>query len=171
MIKAGRRAGRRTWREVLRWGQKELSASTVRKYYAQYRREAGLPLRCDNPDCRFYTEPLIWNGQPLRPIVDHKGGARRNNRPEALQYLCPNCNAQQDTHAGRNTGRIIYTDTGGGYARIRTRGRPERDIRLMAEPLMLRTTLGPAKLTMRHKSGRGKGEAMTAARPKKPRRS
>ena len=127
----------KTWREVLRWGNKEVSASTLRKYYAEYRREVGVPLRCDNRECRFHTEPLEWNGKRLPLILDYTGGARRNNRPEALQYLCPNCNAQQGTHAGRNKGRIIYDDAGSGYTRIRARGRPERDIRMMAEPANL----------------------------------
>lgn len=120
--------------KVLRWG-KELNQATLRKHYAEHRRQVGLPERCDNPECRFHTEPLVWNGKPLRPIVDHMHGARRNNRPEALQYLCPNCSSQRDTHAGRNKGMVTYDEHGSGYTRLQKRGSSERDIRMMAEPL------------------------------------
>jgi hypothetical protein len=133
------------WSKWLRWG-KELNHSTLRTHYAEYRREVGLPERCDNPACWFHMARMEWNGKPLRPIVDHIGGARRNNRPEALQYLCPNCNSQQDTHAGRNKGRIFYDEAGSAYTRIRTRGRKEGDVRMMAESLDVRPTFYPVDL-------------------------
>lgn len=45
-----------------------------------------------------------WNGEPITLIVDHKNGDAGNNHPDNLQLLCPNCNSQTDTFAGRNKG-------------------------------------------------------------------
>ncbi|GGN53502.1 hypothetical protein GCM10011579_011780 [Streptomyces albiflavescens] len=47
------------------------------------------------------TEPL-WRGCPLPLEVDHVDGNWRNNRPENLRLLCPNCHATTDSYRGRN---------------------------------------------------------------------
>jgi len=44
-----------------------------------------------------------WNGIPLVFILDHLNGINNDNRIENLRMLCPNCNSQQNTFAGRNT--------------------------------------------------------------------
>lgn len=46
-----------------------------------------------------------WNGKPLTLVLDHKNGVNNDNRAENLRYLCPNCNSQMPTFAGRNIGR------------------------------------------------------------------
>ncbi|MGW3497163.1 HNH endonuclease signature motif containing protein [Streptomyces sp. NPDC001020] len=50
------------------------------------------------------TEPA-WRGRPLPLEVDHLDGDWRNNRPENLRLLCPNCHSSTDTYRGRNKGR------------------------------------------------------------------
>lgn len=43
-----------------------------------------------------------WNGLPLVLVLDHINGDNRDNRITNLRLLCPNCNSQQPTFAGRN---------------------------------------------------------------------
>jgi hypothetical protein len=71
--------------------------SIVRRQYELWRSEQKppLPLRCDNPECRFHTEPLVWNGKKLKLILDHHNGNNTDNRQKNLRLLCPNCDSQQ----------------------------------------------------------------------------
>ncbi|MGW3630143.1 HNH endonuclease signature motif containing protein [Streptomyces sp. NPDC005122] len=46
------------------------------------------------------TEPL-WRGRPLPLEVDHIDGDWRNNRPENLRLLCPNCHSTTDSYRGK----------------------------------------------------------------------
>ncbi|MFH1282152.1 MAG: HNH endonuclease signature motif containing protein [bacterium] len=116
--------------EVLRY-QKGRRQATVRRHYIAWRNEQtpSIPLRCDNPKCTFYSNPLTWNGAELKLILDHKDGVCGNNRIENLQFLCPNCNSQQSTHGGGNKGRVEQSE--GGYAIKREDGK--KDYTLPAE--------------------------------------
>ncbi|MGW0661783.1 HNH endonuclease [Streptodolium elevatio] len=58
--------------------------------------EIGRACRCAT--CGIET----WNGAPIILEVDHVNGDWRDNRPENLRYLCPNCHSQTDTFCGRN---------------------------------------------------------------------
>lgn len=60
--------------------------------------------------CSECGAPPLWRGRPLVLILDHINGDRSDNRPENLRLLCPNCNSQQETFAGKNKGR--YTRFG-----------------------------------------------------------
>lgn len=97
---------RLTSQEVLQFNMKQRHRSTVRRFYYEWRRDNGLPTRCDKEDCQFYNQKLKWNGSPLLPILDHINGNSRDNRPENLRLLCPNCDSQLPTRGGKNIGRI-----------------------------------------------------------------
>ena len=47
----------------------------------------------------------LWHGKPLVMVLDHTNGDRNDNRLKNLRLLCPNCNSQQDTFAGKNKKR------------------------------------------------------------------
>ena len=51
----------------------------------------------------------VWQGEPLVLILDHINGDTFDYRIENLRLLCPNCNTQQKTFAGRNKGRYRST--------------------------------------------------------------
>lgn len=97
---------RLTSQEVLQFSMQPRHRSTVRRFYDEWRRNNGLPTRCDKKDCDFYNQELKWNGSPLLPILDHTNGNSRDNRPENLRLLCPNCDSQLPTRGGKNKGRI-----------------------------------------------------------------
>lgn len=43
-----------------------------------------------------------WQGQPISLVLDHVNGINNDHRLANLRLLCPNCNSQQATFAGRN---------------------------------------------------------------------
>lgn len=49
-------------------------------------------------ECKMGKE---WNGKPLVLILDHINGISNDHRIENLRFLCPNCNSQTATFAGR----------------------------------------------------------------------
>jgi hypothetical protein len=93
--------------DVLRYSPKPADKSTVRRYYAILRGRLGLPDRCDNEACKFFNEPLIWNGERLKPILDHRNGNCKDSSETNLRYLCPNCDSQLTTRGGGNRGRVL----------------------------------------------------------------
>lgn len=71
------------------------SRSTVKKYIIN---NNLLPYRCSC--CGLGGE---WNGKKIVLVLDHINGTSNDHRLENLRFLCPNCNSQQNTFAGRNT--------------------------------------------------------------------
>jgi hypothetical protein len=55
--------------------------------------------------CHVCGCPPHWQGKPLVLVLDHINGDRTDHRVENLRLLCPNCNSQQSTFAGKNKGR------------------------------------------------------------------
>jgi len=49
-----------------------------------------------------------WQGKPLVMVLDHVNGVNNDNRIENLRMLCPNCNSQQPTFAGRKQKQRHY---------------------------------------------------------------
>ncbi len=124
--------------DVLRYSEHGEDRGTVRRHYLKWRAEQSpqIPERCDNPKCAFHYEPLVWNGEPLKPILDHIDGNNSDNRPHMLRLLCPNCDSQLDTRGGKNAGRIQKSS--GGFAKVAKDGK--RLFVLPAESGEFRTT-------------------------------
>jgi hypothetical protein len=139
--------------EVLCYRKTGPSRSTVWKYYLQWRQAQNppLPIRCDNPVCRYHTEPLVWNGKPLKPILDHIEGNNSDNRPKMLRLLCPNCDSQLPTRGGANKGRIEKSE--GGFCKVAKDGK--RAYVLPTEPGKFSLTGSEVKFTVGRASDSG----------------
>ncbi len=53
-----------------------------------------------------------WNDLPLVMVLDHINGDGHDNRLCNLRFLCPNCNSQQPTFAGRKNKILKYCKCG-----------------------------------------------------------
>ena len=51
--------------------------------------------------CYECGQEEIWQGKKLVMVLDHINGIRNDHREENLRMLCPNCNSQQETFAGK----------------------------------------------------------------------
>lgn len=52
--------------------------------------------------CSVCCQEPSWKDKPLVMVLDHINGINNDFRFENLRLLCPNCNSQQSTFAGRN---------------------------------------------------------------------
>lgn len=97
--------------------------SVAKRQYLAWRlqQDPPIPPRCDNPDCRFHSGPLVWNNSPLPLILEHVNGVNTDNRPSNLRLLCPNCDSQNvATRGGANARRVIKSS--GGFALVHPGG-------------------------------------------------
>jgi len=51
--------------------------------------------------CSICNMLPTWQGQLLSLQVDHINGKNKDNRPENLRLVCPNCHSQTETFAGK----------------------------------------------------------------------
>ena len=57
--------------------------------------------------CGQLTE---YNGKELVMVLDHVNGVRNDHREENLRLLCPNCNSQEPTFAGKRNKKYYYCE-------------------------------------------------------------
>ena len=53
--------------------------------------------------CSICGQEPVWKNKKLTMVLDHINGVSNDNRLENLRLLCPNCNSQTETFAGKNT--------------------------------------------------------------------
>lgn len=53
-------------------------------------------------ECSVCKQEPNWNGKQLNMILDHINGVNDDHRLSNLRLVCPNCNSQLDTFAGKN---------------------------------------------------------------------
>ena len=59
--------------------------------------------------CAICDMPPFWNNKPLSLTLDHIDGDNKNNVLSNLRWICPNCDRQLPTYAGRNPrAKITY---------------------------------------------------------------
>lgn len=61
-------------------------------------------------ECALCNLVPVWQNGILVLVLDHINGIFNDHRLENLRFLCPNCNSQTDTFAGRR--RPYYLDNG-----------------------------------------------------------
>ncbi len=59
-------------------------------------------------ECQICNLSPIWNHKKLSLVLDHINGINNDHRKENLRFLCPNCNSQTNTFAGRNARKKQY---------------------------------------------------------------
>jgi Zn finger protein HypA/HybF involved in hydrogenase expression len=63
--------------------------------------EAGIPHKCERCGC-----PPEWKGKPLTLQIDHVDGDFRNNEPDNIRFICPNCHSQTFNFGSKNRNRL-----------------------------------------------------------------
>lgn len=52
--------------------------------------------------CSICGQEPFWNGKELTLTLDHINGVNNDDRLENLRWVCPNCDRQLSTFAGKN---------------------------------------------------------------------
>jgi len=58
--------------------------------------------------CSICGQEPFWNNMPLTLTLDHINGNNHDNRLNNLRWICPNCDRQLPTFAGRNADHNLY---------------------------------------------------------------
>ena len=70
------------------------SSNYIRKHFLEEHTEKYI--------CAICGQPPYWNNKKLVLTLDHINGDHSDNRLENLRWVCPNCDRQLDTFAGKN---------------------------------------------------------------------
>lgn len=135
--------------DVLIYRNGRRNNSTAKRQYLIWRSAQipPIPVRCDNTECRFHTELLIWNCRTLPLVLEHINGVNTDNRPKNLRLLCPNCDSQNSsTRGGANARRVLKYD--GGFALVGAAG--TRQYVLPAEPIHFAMSFTTANMSIGH---------------------
>jgi hypothetical protein len=119
---------------------------TVKRHYLAWRSQRGVPVRCDMPECPLSAENPMWKAAPIELILDHIDGNAKNNHPDNLRLICPNCGVQLETHGGANAGRVQNAKAD-GYAIAHRDGR--RDANVFLTGVEARTAVGSVGVEQR----------------------
>lgn len=76
----------------------KVSQNKLRK---TFKKREFVPYRCN-----ICGMEAVWNNKPLTLRLDHINGKNKDNRLENLQWVCPNCDSQQDTFGGKNRKKL-----------------------------------------------------------------
>lgn len=63
-------------------------------------------------ECRECGRPPTWRGKSLSLVLDHINGVSNDHRLENLRFLCPNCNSQTETFAGKQNRKTHTCECG-----------------------------------------------------------
>ena len=88
-----------------------VTQSTLRKWYSKI---------SDDSECAICGQNKKWNNKNLTMILDHIDGDNHNNLTDNLRWICPNCNSQLSTFAGRNN-KKRKIKKGGMYIPVQNR--------------------------------------------------
>ena len=58
----------------------------------------------DTDTCTICGTGNVWNGKPLTIEIDHVDGNYKNNHPDNLRCICPNCHTQTENYGAKNMG-------------------------------------------------------------------
>ena len=56
-------------------------------------------------NCCHVCHITEWMDKPIVLELDHIDGDHRNNHPDNLRMICPNCHSQTDTYKAKNKGK------------------------------------------------------------------
>lgn len=86
---------RKHWSEIL-----VLNESLFWREKTFLLKRAMLDCGCEYKCCECGQDGL-WRGKKLTLQVNHKNGNWKDNRPENLEFLCPNCHCTTEGWSGR----------------------------------------------------------------------
>lgn len=93
-LENSRKPGKKASKNEVLIDNSTFSRSTARRIIL---RENLIDYKCDICDIG-----PIWNNRELTLTLDHINGKNNDHRLENLRFVCPNCDSQSDTYAGKN---------------------------------------------------------------------
>lgn len=85
------------------------TGTTVRKHFKK--------IKTIRYECAICGLPPYWNGKELSLTMDHINGNNQDDRLENLRWVCPNCDRQLSTFAGKNV-KNRYNSTATRFCKL-----------------------------------------------------